>query len=132
VKPRTVLVVGIVAVVASFLVLLAPLGVGLGILALVQGVRAYRATRPQEQDLRTPEGAPITVKVPQPGHGQALAGIVLGAVAVVVGALVLTVIALFITELREYSECRDATNTRQGEAICEDAFRDAINQRFGR
>ena len=128
-SPRWLVVLGATAVVAVFL--LPPAGLALGVLTLVFAIRAMRATRPQPQELLTPDGAPVTVNMPQPGRGAAIFGLVLGIAAAVLGVLVLTALAVFWTEVSDYVECERQSNTTQGEQKCRTALEDAIKDRLG-
>jgi len=128
-KPRTALVVGIVAVVAAFA--LFPVGIVLGVVTIIGAARGLRATRPQPQELMTPDGNPITVKVAQPGRGSAALALALGIVATVLGTLVLVVVLVFLPQLRTYENCRNEANTVQGSDACTQQFKDAVQHRLG-
>ena len=126
---RWLVVLGVVAVVLVFV--LPPVGLGLGILTIVLAGRAMRATKPQDQELLTPDGAPVTVKVAQPGRINAVFALTMGIAATVLGAIVIVVLFAFWGEFSDYAKCRENSNTTQGSQKCEDAFRDAVTDRLG-
>jgi len=126
---RVLAAFGVVALVLVFV--LPPLGLALGVIVLVRAIRLMRATAPAPQELRTPDGLPVTVRMPQPGRAAAVLALVTGVAATVLGALVLVLLVTFWTELRDYTECHDAANTTQGEQHCRDQLQDAIFDRFG-
>lgn len=128
-NPRWLVVLGVTAVVSVFV--LPPVGLVLGVLTLVYAIRAMRATRPEPQQLLTPEGLPVTVSVARPGRSNAVFSLVLGITATVLGALVMIALLTFWTEISDYVECEQGTNTTQGEQKCRDALEQAIKDRLG-
>ncbi|WP_018653608.1 hypothetical protein [Actinomadura flavalba] len=88
-----------------------PLGLLLGVAAVVVGVRARRDTRP----------------VPSPA---ATAGITLGVLTTLFGALAVGVSVWLNPEQSAYSDCMDRANTHADEKICNDDFRKAIERKI--
>ena len=128
-SPRWLVVIGTAAVV--FVFVLPPVGLVLGIVTIVAASRQMRATRPQPQELLTPDGVPVTVRVAQPGRINAVFGLVLGITATVLGTLLLFVLVAFWSELRTYSDCTDNTNTTQGQERCKTDLKDSVLDRIG-
>ena len=128
-NPRVVVILGVVAVVLVFVI--PPLGLLLGVLTLVQAIRLMRRTAPQPQELLTPTGEPVVVKVAQPGRINAIFGLVLGITATALGALLLILLAVFWTELKDYTDCANSTNTTQGAEKCKTELKDAVLNRVG-
>jgi hypothetical protein len=126
---RLVVVAGVAALALVFV--LPPLGFVLGIVTLVYAIRLMRRTRPQPQELLTPTGQPVTVKVPQPGRTGAVFGLVLAGTATALGGVLIVLFAVFWTEISDYASCHNDANTRQGEQKCQDALKDAILNRVG-
>ena len=129
-RPRTLVVLGVAALVCVFV--LPPLGLLLGIVTLVLAARLMRGTRAQPQELLTPEGRPVTVKVAQAGRTNAVFALVLGIAATALGGLLCAMLIVLWPQVRDYSTCHDGVNTTQGEAKCKQEFKDAVLTRFGR
>jgi uncharacterized membrane protein HdeD (DUF308 family) len=92
------LVVGVVALVLVVLILFAPLGALLGLVALVLGiVGLVRANRGQADN-----------------RGQAVAGLVTGALALVVGAF----FATNVNDFRQFGSCLDGARGDQAREAC--------------
>ena len=128
-NPRLLVVLGIASLVLVFI--LPPVAAVGGVLTIVFAVRRMNATRPQPQELLTPDGAPVTVNVAQPGRPSAVVALVLGIAAAVLGILVTVMLVVLWPEVSDYNECRDSTVTTQGEQKCRDTLEDAIKNRFG-
>ena len=99
------LVVGVVALVLVVLILFAPLGALLGLVALVLGiVGLIRANRGQADN-----------------RGQAVAGLVTGALALVVGLFFAASIGAFATnvnDFRQFGSCLDGARGDQAREAC--------------
>jgi len=106
--------------------LVPPAGMVLGAVAIVLAVRAMRATAPVEQTFTGAAGERVTVPVAQKGRGFAVTGLVVAIAATVLGTLLTLALALFWDEVNDYVDCREQSNTIQGEKKCEDTFRDAV------
>jgi hypothetical protein len=129
VTPRGVVVLGVAAVVSVFL--LPPVGLVLGVMTLVFAIRLMGATRPQPQELLTPDGVPVTVRVASPGRTNAVFGLVLGITATTLSALLVVMLVAFWGELRTYTTCHNNTITTQGEEKCKTELKNAILHRLG-
>jgi len=129
VKSRLVVIMGVGAVVLVFL--LPPVGLVLGVVTVVLAARQMKATRPQPQELLTPDGTPVTVKVGRPGRINAVFGLVLGVTATALGTLLLVLLVAFWSELNDYTDCSNGALTTQGETRCKDALKDAVLDRIG-
>src|SRR6478609_4262403 len=108
---RGLVVMGVVAVILVFVV--PPVGLGLGAVTVFFAARLMRATKPQEQELLTPEGVPVKVKLPQPGRTNAVFGLVLGIAATALGVLITVMLLAFWTEISDYTTCHEGVNTTQ-------------------
>lgn len=128
-RSRLLVVTGVIAVILVFVV--PPFGLVLGIAAIVSASKQLKATRPEEQELLTPDGNPVVVKVGKPGRANAVVGLVLGIAAVALGTLVTAMLVVIWPQVSDYAKCSDATVTTQGQAKCEKQFKDAVLDRFG-
>jgi len=100
------LVIGVVALVLVVLILFAPLGALLGLVALVLGiVGLIRANRGQADN-----------------RGQAVAGLVTGALALVVGLFLAASIGAFfatnVNDFRQFGRCLDGARGDQAREAC--------------
>ena len=100
------LVVGVVALVLAVLILFAPLGAFLGLVALVLGiVGLVRANRGQADN-----------------RGQAVAGLVTGALALVIGLFFTASIGAFfatnVNDFQQFGRCLDAARSDQAREAC--------------
>lgn len=100
------LVIGVVALVLVVLILFAPLGALLGLVALVLGiVGLVRANRGQADN-----------------RGQAVAGLVTGALALVVGLFFAASIGAFfatnVNDFRQFGSCLDGARGDQAREAC--------------
>ena len=100
------LVIGVVALVLAVLILFAPLGAFLGLVALVLGiVGLVRANRGQADN-----------------RGQAVAGLVTGALALVIGLLFTVSIGAFfatnVNDFRQFGRCLDGARGDQAREAC--------------
>jgi len=100
------LVVGVVALVLVVLILFAPLGAFLGLVALVLGiVGLVRANRGQADN-----------------RGQAVAGLVTGALALVIGLFFAASIGAFfatnVNDFRQFGSCLDGARGDQAREAC--------------
>lgn len=91
-----------------------PLGLVLGVAALVVGVRARRAAR------RSNDSAPGAVP-----------GIVLGSVGLVFSVLSVSLTAFLWSELSGYQDCLSTSNTAIDEQSCQDEYFPKIEDRLG-
>ena len=100
------LVLGIVALVLVALILFSPLGVLLGLLAVIFGIVGTLRVNRGEADNR----------------GQAVAGLVTGAVALVIGLFLTIGIGVFfaanVNELRQFGRCMDDARGAQAREAC--------------
>jgi membrane-bound ClpP family serine protease len=100
------LVIGVVALVLVVLLLFAPLGALLGLVALVLGIVGLIRANRGEADNR----------------GQAVAGLVTGALALVIGVfLALSIGAFFATnvnDFRQFGRCMDNARSDQAREAC--------------
>ena len=100
------LVLGIVALVLVALILFSPLGVLLGLLAVIFGIVGIVRVGRGEADNR----------------GQAVAGLVTGAVALVIGLFLTIGIGVFfaanVNELRQFGRCMDDARGAQAREAC--------------
>jgi len=126
---RGLVVMGVVAVILVFVV--PPVGLGLGAVTVFFAARLMRATKPQEQELLTPEGVPVKVKLPQPGRTNAVFGLVLGIAATALGVLITVMLLAFWTEISDYTTGHEGVNTTQGESKCMDTFKDSVREKLG-
>jgi hypothetical protein len=110
-RARAAVILGIGAVI--FAVLLFPLGLLMGIAAIVLGALARRGARPA--GLRTPGAVP---------------GIVLGILATVFASLVAVTAAVFWDEVNTYRVCIEGANTRSAQQGCQDALVEQLNERM--
>jgi hypothetical protein len=111
------LVVGVVALVLAVLLLFAPLAALLGLIAVILGIVGLGRANRGVADNR----------------GQSIAGLLTGAVALIVGiALTISVGTFFSThanDFREVSRCLDRAGTDQARATCVRQFGDRLNNR---
>ncbi|XRQ05946.1 hypothetical protein ACN3XK_56880 [Actinomadura welshii] len=91
-----------------------PLGLVLGIAALVVGVRARRAAR------RADEAAP-----------GALPGMILGGVGLAFSVLSVSLTLFLWSELSGYQECLSTSNTATDEQACQDEYYPRIEDKLG-
>jgi membrane-bound ClpP family serine protease len=100
------LVVGVVALILVVLILFAPLGVFLGLVALVLGIVGIVRANRGEADNR----------------GQAAAGLVTGALAVVIGLFLAVSIGTFfatnVNDFRQFGRCMDDARGDQARQAC--------------
>jgi uncharacterized membrane protein HdeD (DUF308 family) len=96
------LVIGVVALVLVVLILFAPLGAFLGLVALVLGiVGLVRANRGQADN-----------------RGQALAGLVTGALALMFAASIGAFFATNVNDFRQFGRCLDGARGDQAREAC--------------
>lgn len=110
-RGRLALVFGIVAVPTS--ILLFPLGLAMGLTALVLGVLAYRGAR----------------KVGRVAAG-AVPGIVLGIVATVLASIAAAVTVVFWAEVSEFTRCQESAITHSAQADCQRRFERQLEERL--
>ena len=100
------LVIGVVALVLVVLILFAPLGALLGLVALVLGIMGLVRANRGEADNR----------------GQAVAGLVTGALALVIGLFFAVSIGAFfatnVNDFRQFGRCWDAARSDQAREAC--------------
>jgi membrane-bound ClpP family serine protease len=100
------LVLGIVALVLTVLILFAPLGVLLGILAVVFGAVGLARVNQRVADNR----------------GQAVAGLVTGAIALLIGIVLTVSVGTFfsthVNDFRKFGRCMDDATTDQARRAC--------------
>ncbi|MBM7790904.1 DUF4190 domain-containing protein [Tenggerimyces flavus] len=96
-----------------FAVLAFPLGLILGVAAIVLGALARRSARP--------------ARVRAPG---AVPGIVLGIVATVFASFVAVTAAVFWDEVSEYYTCMEGANTRTSQEGCQETMRKRLTERL--
>jgi hypothetical protein len=111
------LVLGLVSLVAVFLI--APLGVVLGAAAVACGVAGRRRARRGEAT----------------NPGQATAGLVTGAVGLVVSVTIAINVGVFVFEHRaqitNYGRCLERARTPQAEQVCRSKFERSVAPRRG-
>jgi Domain of unknown function (DUF4190) len=110
------LVIGVVALVLAVLILFAPLGAFLGLVALVLGiVGLVRANRGQADN-----------------RGQAVAGLVTGALALVIGLFFAVSIGAFfatnVNDFRQFGRCLDAARTDQAREACAERLERSLDR----
>lgn len=110
-RGRLALVFGIVAVPTA--ILLFPLGLGLGVAAIVLGALAYRTAR----------------RVSLVAAG-AVPGIVLGIVATVLASVAAAVTLTFWAEVSEFTSCQEGAITHVAQAKCQRTFERQIEERL--
>lgn len=93
-----------------------PLGLALGVGALVVGRRTLRAAR------TSGTAAPSRTAV----------GMTLGALGAALAVLVGIVVAMFWPQLRDYESCRAGANTQIAQQACDTQLRTALLDRIGR
>jgi hypothetical protein len=103
---------GIIALLTAFFFY--PLGLVLGIAALVVGVRAHRTARRDRN--------------PAPG---AVPGIVLGAVGLALSLVFVSITAYLWTELNGYQKCVAGSNTSADKQDCQDRYYPKIEDKLG-
>jgi hypothetical protein len=108
--PRALLL-GIAGLVLTFLFL--PAGLVLSIWAVVTGVRSRKRAR--------------QVLAPAPG---AVAGVVLGSIALVFCAMSITLSAVMWKELSGYTRCRESALTHDDQNSCKDKYLPRIERRL--
>ena len=89
-------------------------GLGLGILAIVLGVRARRAA-----------------VVAQRSESTGVVAIVLGSVGTTFVAVVLASYLVFLDEITTYNDCNSGANTKQAEAACSERLLEDARRRLG-
>jgi FtsH-binding integral membrane protein len=108
------LVLGIISLL--FMIFLPPIGVVLGILALIFGIIGVRRARRGEATNR----------------GQALAGAITGGIGLVASVVILTVVGIFIsthhTQINQYTQCLQNAHTQHARDVCNQQFRNSINR----
>jgi len=107
-----VLVTGAVSLVLA--VVMFPLGLALGIGALLAGRRVARAARANGW----------------PTPATAAAGMALGGVGSGLALLVLAVVVVLWPQVRDYTDCRAGATTRIAQQACDDALGDAVLDRL--
>jgi hypothetical protein len=110
------LVIGVVALVLAVLILFAPLGVLLGLVALVLGiVGLIRANRGQADN-----------------RGQAVAGLVTGALALLIGLFFTASIGAFfatnVNDFRQFGRCLDAARGDQARQACAEQLERSLDR----
>ena len=102
----TALVLGVVALVLAVLILFSPLGVLLGLLAVILGIVAIMRVNRGQADNR----------------GQAVAGLVTGAIALLLGlffaASIGTFFATNVNDFRQFGRCMDNARGNQARQAC--------------
>lgn len=111
-RSRVALILGVGAVI--FCVPLPPLGIVMGVVAIVFGALARRIARP--------------ARVRAPG---AVPGIVLGIVGTVIASLVAMVLLTFWDEWTQAQDCLEGANTRSAQQKCQDTLIKQVNERAG-
>ena len=100
------LVLGVVALVLAVLILFSPLGVLLGLLAVILGIVAIMRVNRGQADNR----------------GQAVAGLVTGAIALLLGlffaASIGTFFATNVNDFRQFGRCMDNARGNQARQAC--------------
>ncbi|GAA4236984.1 hypothetical protein GCM10022254_47890 [Actinomadura meridiana] len=109
---RRALWLGAIALLTAFFFY--PLGLVLGVAALVVGVRAHRTARRAQGS--------------EPG---AVPGIVLGAVGLAFSLLFVSVTAYLWTELNGYQKCVAGSNTTADEKACKSEYYPRIEDKLG-
>lgn len=89
-------------------------GLGLGVLAIVLGVRARRAA-----------------VVAQRSESTGVVAIVLGSVGTAFVAAVLASYLVFWSEINVYNDCRSGANTQQAESACSEQLLEHARRRIG-
>jgi hypothetical protein len=111
----TALVIGVVALVLAVLLLFAPLAALLGLFAIIFGAVGIRRANRGVADNR----------------GQAAAGLVAGAIALVVGVALTASVGTFVSthanDFRELGHCLDGATTNQQRSDCATQFSDRLN-----
>jgi membrane-bound ClpP family serine protease len=114
----TALVLGIVALVLAVLILFAPLGGLIGLLAVIFGIVGL---------LRVGQGVASN-------RGQAVAGLVTGAVALLIGILLTVSIGTFfathVNEFRRFGRCIDNATSDQARRACADQLSNDLGNRY--
>jgi membrane-bound ClpP family serine protease len=110
------LVIGVVALVLAGLILFAPLGAFLGLVALVLGiVGLIRANRGQADN-----------------RGQAVAGLVTGALALVIGLFFVVSIGAFfatnVNDFRQFGRCLDGARGDQARQACAERLERSLDR----
>jgi hypothetical protein len=109
------LVLGILSLV--FMVLFPPVGVIVGILAVVFGIIGVRRVRRGEASNR----------------GQALAGGITGGVGLVVSVALLAIVGAFIfshrTQIDRLTQCLNNAHTQHARDVCQQQFRNSVRGR---
>ena len=109
------LVLGILSLV--FMLLFPPVGVVVGILALVFGVIGVRRVRRAEATNR----------------GQALAGAITGGIGLLVSILLLAIVGAFIfshrSEIDTYTRCLHNAHTQHDRDVCQTQFQNSVRGR---
>ena len=102
-----------------------------GILLVYLGARGLKASRPQPQELMTPDGVPVVVNVAQPGRTKAVVVLIIGIAATTIASLLLIAIVAFWNEFSDFSKCTEGANTTQGQQSCTDQFETSVKDRLG-
>jgi len=89
-------------------------GLGLGILTIVLGVRARRAA-----------------VIAQRSESTGVVAIVLGSVGTAFVAVVLASYLVFLDEITTYNDCNSGANTQQAEAACSERLLEDARRRLG-
>jgi hypothetical protein len=100
-------------VLSLFQTLYRPVGLILAVGAIILGVQARRRAR-REHSLAT----------------GAVAGIVMGAVAIALSIPVLAINLFFRAEMDQYAKCRTSANTITDEQACKDAFARSVEKKL--
>jgi uncharacterized membrane protein len=99
-----------------FTIFLPPVGVVLGILALIFGIIGVRRARRGEATNR----------------GQALAGAITGGIGLVISIVIVTILGVFVfthrSQIDQYTRCLQNAHTQHARDVCSQEFRNSINR----
>jgi heme/copper-type cytochrome/quinol oxidase subunit 2 len=99
-----------------FTIFLPPVGVVLGVLALIFGIIGVRRARRGEATNR----------------GQALAGAITGGIGLVISIVIVTILGVFVfthrTQIDQYTRCLQNAHTQHARDVCNQEFRNSINR----
>lgn len=108
--PRTGLIIGLVSI--PMTILFFPIGLVLGVIAIVTAIRALR------------KGGPSVV-------GKSVGGLLAGAASTLIAALCLVFLIGFWPQYRSFIDCQSSAVTIQDKNTCQNEFRGDVEKRLG-